>query len=176
MRIRGTIVELQLQRPGLAAKDLAIATELLTRDGGVIGRLRELYVLTGTHIGLAARITAALGEIGVREGHTDNALGTGDQLQIALIPHIRCGQLVVQSQLRALPRERGGEGVSHYKSSRETSWTHSKCCGADIARMQLTTFAQLQKVSSPVPVVADVQIPIAIGRICHAPGGPTEQR
>lgn len=106
MRIGRTIVELQLQRSGLAAKHLAVAAELLTRYGGVIGRLRELYVLTGTHVGLAARIAAALREVRVRKGHTDDALGTGDQLQIALIPNIRCGQLVFQVQLRALPRER----------------------------------------------------------------------
>lgn len=91
MRIGGAIEELQLQRPGLTPKDLAIAAELLARDGGVIGRLRELYVLARTHVGLATRVATALGEVGVREGHTDDTLGTGDQLQIALVPHIRSG-------------------------------------------------------------------------------------
>lgn len=91
MRIGGAVEKLQLQRPGLTPKDLAIATELLARDSSVIGRLRELYVLAGTHVGLAARVAATLGEVGVREGHSNNALGTGDQLQIALVPHIRSG-------------------------------------------------------------------------------------
>lgn len=49
--------------------------------------------------------------------------------------------------------------------------THSIGRGADIARMQLATFAQLQEVSPAVPVIAYVQIPIAIGGICGA--GPT---
>lgn len=100
MRICGPVEELELQSPGLAAEDLAIATELLPGDGGVIRRFRELYVLAGTHVGI--RIAAALREVGMREGHADNTLGAGDQLQIALVPHIDRSQIVPEAQRRAL--------------------------------------------------------------------------
>jgi len=59
-------------------------------------------MLTRTHLGFATRIAAALGEVGMGEGHTDDALGAGDQLQIALIPHIRRRQIVLKTQLGAL--------------------------------------------------------------------------
>lgn len=126
-------------------------------------------MLAGTHVGLAARIAAALGEVGMGESHADDALGASDQLQIALIPHVRRRQIVIRTQLGALIQTDNDEICTQFSAA----ITHSKCCGADISGMQLSTFAQLQKVSSAVPVIANVQIPIAIGRICLT--GPTNQ-
>jgi len=92
------VEELQLQCPGFAPEYLAIATELLTGNGRVVGRLRELYVLTGTHAGLATRIATTLGEVCVGEGHPDNAFGTGHQLQTALVPNIPRHCIVLEAQ------------------------------------------------------------------------------
>lgn len=102
VRIAGSVEEFQLQCPGFAPKHLAISTELLAGNGGIIGRLRELDMLAGTHAGLATRIAATFGEVGIGEGHSDDALGTGDQLQAALVPHIPGHCIVLKNQRRAL--------------------------------------------------------------------------
>lgn len=102
MGIGGPVKELQLQRPGFASEHLAIAAELLSRDGGIVRRLRELDVLTGTQAGLGARVATALGEVRIGECHPDDALGAGDQLHAALVPHIPGHRIVLEAQRRAL--------------------------------------------------------------------------
>lgn len=95
MTIGCPIEKLQQQRSRFTAKHFALAAKLLTRYRIVVRRFRKLYVFTGTQGGFAHGCVGdaftGLGEVGKGDGNAYDTFGTGDQLQVALIPKIQIG-------------------------------------------------------------------------------------